>query len=77
MQEGILNEPVREAADQLLTTFSDQMRLPFTNLMFITVAEDGTFRTANYAKAEALTADAVRGIAKHLNDWADTFGEEA
>jgi len=71
MQEGILNEPVRESAEKLLVNFSDQMRIPFTHLLFITVAEDGIFRTANYSKSGPLAPEAVKLIAKHLSDWAD------
>lgn len=73
MREGILNEPVRESADRLLETFGDQMGLRFTHLMFITIAEDGTFRTANYSKEGGLTKEAVKLIAKHLSDWAESF----
>ncbi len=74
MQEGILNEPVRESADKLLENFSAQMGIPFDTLMFIAAAEDGTFRTANINKGNPLTVSAIKVIAKHLNDWADGYG---
>ncbi|MCA9396954.1 MAG: hypothetical protein KC649_07260, partial [Candidatus Omnitrophica bacterium] len=35
--------------------------------------DDGTFRTANYAKGEPLPAEAVRMIADHLKEWADKY----
>lgn len=73
MQEGILNEPTREAAERLAQEFGAQMGLKFTNLMFVAVADDGTFRTANYAKGEPLPAEAVRMIADHLKEWADRY----
>ena len=73
MKEGILNEPVREAAERLMAVFGEQMGIRFTNLIFITAAEDGTFRTANYSKEAPLTKDAVKLIAKHLGEWAESF----
>lgn len=73
MQEGVLNEPTREAAEKLTQEFGAQMGLTFTNLMFIAVADDGSFRTANYAKGEPLPAEAVRMIADHLKEWADHY----
>jgi len=75
VQEGILNEPVRESADALIKNFGDQMGIPFTNLMFIAVGADGTFRTANYAKDTVLTKEAVKMIAKHLELWANQFDD--
>jgi len=78
MQEGILNEPVRENAQRLLETFSDQMGTPFEQLIFIAVAEDGVFRTANYSKgAQALSVEAIKLIAKHLSDWAEHYGDSS
>jgi len=76
MQEGILNEPVRENAERLLETFSDQMGIRFEQLLFVVVSEDGTFRTANYSKGPGLTVEAIKLIAKHLQDWAGKYGEE-
>lgn len=77
MQEGILNEPVRESAESLMQNFGDQMGMPFAHLMFIAVSEEGDFRTANYSKSgfPGLTVEAIRMVAKHLNDWADMYGE--
>ena len=75
MQEGILNEPTRENAQRLMESFSHQMGLHFTNLLFVTVASDGTFRTANYSSEGSLTKEAVKLIAKHMEEWADSFGE--
>jgi hypothetical protein len=73
MREGILNEPTREAAERLLDIFGQQMGLGFTHLLFVAVAEDGTFRTANVSREGGLTRDAVRLIARHIGEWADTF----
>lgn len=73
MQEGILNEPVREAAERLIETFGDQMRLKFTHMIFVTVTEEGVFRTANFSEHGPLTREAVKGIAKHLDGWAESF----
>lgn len=75
MREGILNEPVREASERLMHTFGEQMGIPFEYLLFVAIAEDGTFRTANYAPAGSLTKEAVKLIAKHLDTWADSFEE--
>ncbi len=75
MREGILNEPVRENAEKLLKTFGDQMGTPFSNLIFIAVAPDGTFRSANVGGEFALTKEAFKMIAKHLENWADTLEE--
>ena len=75
MQEGILNEPVREAAQRLIEVFGDQMGLKFTHLIFVMVADDGTFRSANFSENGPLTRDAVKMIAKHLDGWADSFGD--
>ncbi len=75
MREGILNEPVRESAEKLMRTFGEQMAIPFEYLVFVAIAEDGTFRTANYSPSGALTKEAVKLIAKHLDSWADSFGE--
>ena len=74
MKEGILNEPVRESAEHLLKTFGEQMRVPFTNLIFIAIAPDGTFRTANCSSEKfVLTKEAVEIIAKHLIQWGQTL----
>jgi hypothetical protein len=73
MREGILNEPTREAAERLLHTFGEQMAIPFEYLLFVAIAEDGTFRTANYSGEGALTKEAIKLIAKHLDEWAETF----
>jgi len=73
MDGGILNEPVRECAEKLMDTFGEQLRIGFTHLLFIAIAEDGTFRSANFSKAYPLNADAVRLIAKHLGEWADNM----
>jgi len=73
MKEGILNEPTREAAERLLHTFGEQMGLPFEYLLFVTITEDGTFRTANYSGEGALTKEAIKLVAKHLSDWAESF----
>ncbi len=73
MQEGILNEPVREAAQHLIEVFGAQMGLEFTHMIFVTVAEDGTFRTANFSDHGPLAKEAVKLIAKHLDGWADSF----
>ena len=73
MQEGILNEPVREAAQRLMEVFGDQMGLSFTHLIFVMAAEDGTFRTANFSEHGPLTKQAVKTIAKHLDGWAESF----
>ena len=75
MREGILNEPTRESAEKLMEAFGNQMGLQFTNMIFITIAEDGTFRTANYSNDGPLTKDAVKLIAKHLDQWAEAFPE--
>ena len=75
MREGILNEPVRESAEKLLSTFSDQMGTPFSNLIFIAVAPDGTFRSANFGGEFALTKEAFKLVAKHLENWAETLEE--
>ena len=75
MREGILNEPVRECAERLMEAFGDQMGLRFGNLIFIAVTEDGLFRTANCSNDAPLTKEAVRLVAKHLEEWAETFGE--
>jgi len=74
MEGGILNEPVRESAEKLLENFGAQMGIPFDSLMFIAVAEDGTFRTGNFSQENKLTVEAIKMIAKHLNDWADSYG---
>lgn len=75
MQEGILNEPVREAAARLLSVFGEQMRLGFSHLIFVAVTEEGEFRTANFSEAGPLTKEAMKLIAKHLDGWAEDFGE--
>ncbi len=75
MEGGILNEPVREAAERLLDSFGEQLGLGFEHLLFIAVADDGTFRSANYARGVGLNAEAIRLIARHLSEWADTVEE--
>lgn len=75
MQGGILNEPVRENAEKLMTSFGEQLGLKFKHLIFIAIDEEGVFRSGNYAKELTLNADAVRLIAKHLDSWADSFEE--
>ena len=75
MQEGILNEPVREAAEMLMRVFGQQMGAQFSHLIFVAVTSDGVFRTANCSNEGALTRDAVKLIAKHLDAWADSFGD--
>ena len=73
MREGILNEPTREAAERLLHSFGEQMNIPFEYLLFVAIAEDGTFRTANFSEQGPLTRDAIKMIAKHLDGWAESF----
>lgn len=73
MQEGILNEPTREAAEKLMAVFGEQISLQFDHLIFVAVTEDGEFRTANISKDGGLTRDAVKLIAKHLDQWANDF----
>ena len=75
MEGGILNEPVREAAQRLLDSFGEQMGLSFEHLLFIAVAGDGTFRSAHYTMGLGLNAESIRLIARHLNEWADTVEE--
>ena len=73
MDGGILNEPVRECAEKLMDTFGEQLGIGFTHLLFIAIADDGTFRSANFSEGSSLGADAVRLIAKHLDEWADSM----
>jgi len=75
MQGGILNEPVREQAEKLMKMFGEQLGFHFTNLVFVAVTEEGVFRTANCSKEFPLNAEAVRLVAKHLTDWANTLEE--
>lgn len=76
MQEGILNERVRDCGTALLEAFGDQMRLPFKALLFVAVDEEGNFRTGNMTESVPLTAEAVKMIAKHLSDWADLYSND-
>ena len=44
--------------------------------MFVVISEDGQFRTANYSKQAPLTKEAVKLIAKHIDQWAESFEED-